>query len=93
MEKRLFIGFRYCTWVWLSMMILTLATRLAGNTGLSGLSLSLTVLGIALIKGHLIGDYFMGLRRLRGFWRWPVTLWLTIPGGLVATAFILAAQS
>jgi hypothetical protein len=58
---------------------------------LGGLSLSLTVLALALLKGQLIGDYFMGLRGIRGPWRWVILIWLLIPGGLIALAFYLAA--
>jgi hypothetical protein len=32
----------------------------------------------------------MGLSRVRGFWRWPVTLWLVIPRGLISAAFIMS---
>jgi nitric oxide reductase NorD protein len=28
----------------------------------------------------------MGLGQVRGFWRWPVTLWLLIPGSLISAA-------
>jgi cytochrome c oxidase subunit 4 len=90
MQKRTVAGIRACTWVWLIMMLLTLITWGIGRSGLGGLELSLLVLGFALVKGQMVGDYFMGLKRLRGFWRWPVTLWLVIPGGLIATAFVLA---
>jgi cytochrome c oxidase subunit 4 len=86
-------GLRPCTWVWLIMLALTLATWAIGRAGLGGLELALLVLGFALLKGQLVGDHFMGLRRVRGFWRWPVTLWLVIPGGLITTAFVLAAGS
>lgn len=92
MNKPELLGLRYCTWVWLILLTLTLVTWLMGTMGLTGLPLSLTVLGLALFKGHLVGDYFMELKRVRGFWRWPVTLWLMMPGGLVATAFVLAAR-
>jgi hypothetical protein len=44
---------------------------------------------LAVLKGHLVGDWFMGLRRVHGIWRWVVAIWLLIPGGLIATAFIL----
>jgi cytochrome c oxidase subunit 4 len=84
-------GLRPCTWVWLIMMALTLLTYLAGQAGLGGLPVSMTVLVLALLKGQLIGDYFMGLKGVRGFWRWPVSLWLFIPGGLIGAAFILSA--
>jgi hypothetical protein len=77
--------------VWLIMMAITLLTWLAGRAGLEGVPVSMTVLLFALVKGQLVGDYFMGLRNVRGFWRWPVILWLFLPGGVIATAFILAA--
>ncbi|MCU7814675.1 MAG: cytochrome C oxidase subunit IV family protein [Candidatus Thiodiazotropha sp. (ex Rostrolucina anterorostrata)] len=89
MRKRTVLGIRACTWVWLLMMSLTLMTYLIGQVGVGGVSASLTVLGFALIKGQMLGDYFMGLKRLSGFWRWPVSLWLFIPGSLISAAFML----
>ena len=89
MHNRRLLGLRACTWVWLIMMGLTLATYLIGRLGLSGIAASLTVLAFALLKGQMVGDYFMGLKRLRGFWRWPVSLWLFLPGGLISVAFLL----
>jgi len=90
MQKRIIFGLRNCTWVWIILMLLSLVTYTIGQQGLGGLHSSLLVLVFALLKGQLVGAYFMGLGRLRGFWRWPVTLWLIIPGGLISTAFILA---
>lgn len=83
------MGIRACTWVWLLMMSLTLITYMIGQVGVGGVSASMTVLGFALIKGQMLGDYFMGLKRLSGFWRWPVSLWLFLPGGLISAAFML----
>ena len=83
---------RPCTWVWLILMGLTFVTWALGRAGVQGLALSLGILVLALFKGQLVGDYFMGLRWVRGFWRWPVTLWLFIPGGLITTAFVLAGR-
>ncbi|MFI0416017.1 MAG: cytochrome C oxidase subunit IV family protein [Candidatus Thiodiazotropha sp.] len=89
MTRRTAFGIRACTWVWLIMMGLTLTTYLIGQFNLGGLGVSLTVLAFALIKGQMVGDYFMGLKRVRGFWRWPVSLWLFLPGGLIGVAFTL----
>ena len=91
MTTRKIIGLRPCTFVWVTMMGLTLATYIIGEAGVTGLPIALTVLGFALVKGQMVGDYFMGLKRLRGFWRWPVSLWLFIPGGLITAAFTLAS--
>jgi len=82
---------RPCTLVYLAMLGLTLVTFGIGEAGLSGLEISLAVLAVALIKGQMVGDYFMGLKGLRGPWRWVIFLWLFVPGALIATAFSLTA--
>jgi hypothetical protein len=85
------LGLRACTWVYLFLMSFTFVTFVVGQLGLSGLEVALGVLLLALIKGQLVGAYFMGLGSLRGFWRWPVFIWLFVPGILIGTAFYLAA--
>ncbi len=82
---------RTCTWVWLIMILLTLVTYFSNTLGVSNLAISLGVLLLALIKGHLVGAYFMELRYVRGFWRWPITLWLLLPGTLISIAFYLTS--
>ena len=47
------------------------------------------VLGFALLKAQLIGDHFMGLRRVRGIWRWVIVIWVLLLGSLLSTAFML----
>jgi hypothetical protein len=83
-------GIRPCTWVYLFLMFFTLVTYLVGKAGLNGLTVALLVLLLALIKGQLVGYYFMGLGRIRGLWHWPVFVWLFIPGALIGTAFYLS---
>jgi caa(3)-type oxidase subunit IV len=78
------------TLVYMVLVVLTLVTWAAGRVGAPGLWLSLGVLAIALLKGGLIGDWFMGLRAVRGLWRWVIMIWLVIPGGLITTAFFLS---
>jgi hypothetical protein len=70
-------------------MALTVITFAIGESGLGGLSLSLMVLGLALLKGHLVGAFFMGLKGIRGPWRWVILVWLILPGGLITLAFSL----
>lgn len=82
---------RPCTLVYLIMIGLTLITWWIGTLGLQGLSTSLLVLAFALLKGHMIGDWFMGLRGIRSFWRWVIVIWLLLPGALITTAFVLAS--
>ena len=62
-----------------------------GELGLGGLSFALLVLGIALVKGYLVGDFFMGLHGLSGPWRWVILIWLTLIGGLITLAFTRTA--
>lgn len=81
---------RPCSMVYGVLVLLTLVTWGIGRAGLGGLSLSLLVLGFALLKGHLIGDWFMGLRGVQGIWRWVVVIWLLIPGALITVAFVLS---
>lgn len=82
---------RPCTWVYLVLIALTFTTYAVGELGLGGLSLALLVLGIALVKGHLVGDFFMGLHGLSGPWRWVILIWLTLIGGLITLAFTRTA--
>jgi hypothetical protein len=83
---------RPCTRVYLILLGLTLVTFGIGAAGLGGLTLSLAVLGLALVKGQMVGDYFMGLKWVRGPWRWVVALWLLVPGALIGVAFTLASR-
>jgi hypothetical protein len=74
-------------------VLLTVVTWAVGKAGLQGLPVALLVLFLALLKGQLIGDWFMDLRGRAGIWRWIIVLWLFIPGVLIATAFSLAYRS
>jgi cytochrome c oxidase subunit 4 len=82
------LAIRQCTLVYAALVLLTLVTWGIGRAGMDGLGLSLLVLGFALFKGFLVGDWFMGLRGLLGIWRWVVVIWLLIPGGLIGIAFV-----
>lgn len=82
---------RPCTFVYIVLMVLTVITWLVGKAGLHGLEVSLFVLAFALFKGLLIGDYYMGLRGIKGIWRWVIIIWLVLPGGLITWAFVGAS--
>ena len=81
---------RNCTLTYLIMVILTVATWAIGSIAEAGLELSLLVLLFAMVKGQMVGDFFMGLRVVKGFWRWVIFIWLFIPGALITIAFVLA---
>ncbi len=81
---------RPCTVIYIILVSFTFITWLIGKSSLTGLGFSLAVLGIALIKGFMIGDYYMGLRGINSIWRWVIILWLFIPGCLITWAFVSA---
>lgn len=82
---------RSCTRIWLLLIGLSYVTYLIGVSAIEGLWAAPLVLGFAILKGQLIGDFYMGLRWVRGPWRWVIVLWLVVPGALITTAFVLAA--
>lgn len=86
-EKRYAI--RPCTLVWLILIVLTLVTYFAGETGMSGPGTVALVMGIAFVKGQLVADRFMALKGVIGKWRWPVTIWLVVVCSLIGVAYWL----
>lgn len=89
MEKTHHSGLRPCTLIWLLLLVLTFATYASAQLGLQGKGLILGVLTLAIIKGHLVTDHFMGLRQVSGFWRPLLATYFLIVGGLIAAAFLL----
>ena len=75
--------------VYSTMVALTTVTYSADRLGFSGIGLALGVLVIALFKGQLVVDYFMGLHRVRWFWRSILYSYLVVLGMLIATAFVV----
>jgi hypothetical protein len=71
-------------------MGLTLLTWLVGLSGINGLAVVFSVLGVSLLKANLVGDYFMGLKWVSGGWRLVILVWLAVLGSLLATAFYIA---
>ncbi|GAB4346095.1 MAG: hypothetical protein Kow006_04130 [Gammaproteobacteria bacterium] len=77
--------------VYLVMMVLTAITYAMGRMGMAGTSVVLVALFIALFKGQLVIDHFMGLRQVRWFWRAILYGYLVVLGVALAAAFILAS--
>lgn len=89
MSSKTLIPFRPCTGFWLLLVALSLVTYLAAELGLQGEALVLGVLVLAIIKGQLVADWFMGLRHVGSFWRPLLTGYLFIVGSFIAAAFLL----
>ncbi|MCW8935650.1 MAG: cytochrome C oxidase subunit IV family protein [Gammaproteobacteria bacterium] len=82
--------------VFTTLVLLTLFTWILGQTDIigdisekiDGKEFFLILLSIAIIKVHLIGDFFMHLNTVSGFWRWIITLWAMLTGGFIAIPFL-----
>lgn len=81
-------GLRPCTWVWLLLVALTLLTYAVGSAGLGGVTVALSVLGVGLVKAHLVAERFMGLRRVGGFWRPLIGVYLLVLGVGIGLAWL-----
>lgn len=80
---------RSCTIIWMLLLALTLLTYVLGVRGGSGQGMVLLVLGIAVLKAQLVADYFMGLRKVAGFWRPLIAGYLAVLVVGIALAFTL----
>lgn len=83
------VDIRTATRVWLLLVAITLMTLLVGESGWSGLVATGMVLAGAYVKGQLVVDQFMGLRRVRLPWRLAMYGWLLLICLLIALAYLL----
>lgn len=81
------------TLIYAVMVTLTAVTFAMGRLGLSGSGVIVIALVIALFKGQLVVDHFMGLRRVRWLWRGVLYGYLAVLGVAIAAAFLLARGS
>lgn len=74
--------------IWLALIMLTLLTYLIGESDLVGAFPMLSVLTIALIKGQLVANFFMGMRSAPRGWRLVMPSYFLLVGGFVALAYL-----
>lgn len=78
---------------WLVLCALTLITWAIGRAGYAGpLVVGLLLLSV-MIKGQVVIDVFMGLRGVRGPWRWLVSGWLVAVLSLIGMAYWTGMQT
>ncbi|HSI96398.1 MAG: cytochrome C oxidase subunit IV family protein [Methylophilaceae bacterium] len=77
------------TGIWLVLAVLTLLTFSIGEAGMAGRQVMLGLLFIALVKGQMVANYFMGLRQAGFWWRALVLFYFLIVGGLIALAYLM----
>ncbi|MCW9024306.1 MAG: cytochrome C oxidase subunit IV family protein [Gammaproteobacteria bacterium] len=81
---------RPCTWVWIILMLLTLAVLFIGQAGLGGTTVVCILLISTFVKTQMVADYFMGLKRTRLIWRAIVTVYLLLVMSLIGLAYWLS---
>jgi len=77
---------------WLALCALTLMTWAVGRAGDAGPLVVGLLLGSVMVKGQVVIDVFMGLRRVRGPWRWLVSGWLVTVLALIGVAYWTGMQ-
>ncbi|ACT47962.1 conserved hypothetical protein [Methylotenera mobilis JLW8] len=75
--------------IWLALVALTIVTYFIGEEVTAGKAIMLSVLVIALIKGQLIANYFMGLRQVSWLWRGIILGYFVVVGVMVAIAYLM----
>ena len=81
---------RPCTKVWLVLMGLTFVTLGIGQLGLKGMPVVGLLMVMTFIKGQMVADYFMGLKRVAWRWRIVILLYMVIVCTLISTAYYLS---
>lgn len=79
----------FYTLIWVALVAMTLLTFSIGEAGMAGRQVMLGLLLIALVKGQMVANYFMGLRHVGFWWRALVLCYFVIVGGLVAVAYLI----
>ncbi|MDX2502948.1 MAG: cytochrome C oxidase subunit IV family protein [Gammaproteobacteria bacterium] len=93
MSQFRFASSKKLTLIWIILVVLTLITATIGVLELSGLYIVGFVLLTIIIKGQLIIDHFMGLRRVRGFWRLAMLGFVFVIPGIIYTGYILSSNT
>jgi cytochrome c oxidase subunit IV len=82
----------FFTIIWLILVVLTLVSFSIGEAGKTGSLAMLSLLFIALVKGQLVANYFMGLRHVALGWRAIVLFYFLIVGSLIAVAYMMGLE-
>jgi cytochrome c oxidase subunit IV len=71
------------------LMGLTAVSFGIGVLGRGGVGFMALLVIIVILKGHLISDFFMGLRRANTLWRALILVYLVIIGGGIAAGYLI----
>ena len=80
---------RPCTRVWVLLLALTTVSVVLGNRAGGWAALAPLLLALAVLKGQLVVDHFMELRRVRRRWRALLYTYLVLVAALIGVAFMI----
>lgn len=80
---------RPCTRVWLALLALTTMAVVLGNRAGGWAALAPVLLALAVVKGQLVVDHFMELKRVRRRWRALLYTYLVVVAALIGAAFMI----
>ncbi|WP_198263605.1 cytochrome C oxidase subunit IV family protein [sulfur-oxidizing endosymbiont of Gigantopelta aegis] len=81
------------TVIWIILILLTLSSSLVAYFELSGLYIVAFVLLTVSIKGQLIIDYYMGMKNVRGFWRFALLGFIIVIPLVAMTGYYLSLMT
>lgn len=81
------------TFAWLALLLVTAANFAVGTLGWSGSAVVGAVLVATFVKGHVLVDWFMGLRGVSWRWRGVLTGYLVVVLSTIALAYGLSATA
>jgi cbb3-type cytochrome oxidase subunit 3 len=92
-EKLKYYQVRPYTYVWLILILLTVFAFVVGKHEIGNITIVSLLLFSTLIKGQMVIDFFMGLHKVRWFWKIIMYSWLLLVMGLISFAYWLGLQS
>jgi hypothetical protein len=78
--------------IWVALMVATVLTWFIGKSGQPSVAMILVVLLISAVKGWLIIEDFMALRRVKFLWRGLVLGWLLLTLAIILLAYWLGLK-
>ncbi len=93
MSTTRFISSTKLTLIWIILILLTLSSSLVAYFELSGLYIVGFVLLTVSIKGQLIIDHYMGMKNVRGFWRFSLLGFIIVIPLVVFVGYYLSLMN
>lgn len=78
--------------VWIALLVATVLTWLIGKSAMMSVGMVVVILVISAIKGWMIIQDFMALRRVRLLWRSIVLGWLVMTLAVILLAYWLGLK-